>query len=320
MRILIIGSGAIGGFIGARLVEKKIDVTFLVRPERKIQLMTLGLHLNSQFGRFRQPVSAITVDEIDGVFDVVVIATCAHRYEEALLLAASAIGPATVVVPMIEGASHLARIPGADGPRLIGAVLEARVSIDADGHISQRPPAAELHIGALRPVDGTLAAGLANVFAGRGLNVIESNRVRAKSWERYSFVCAAIATSVLMRRPLRDAVRFAHGPNTFNHALKECAKIGQMAAFKPDPVKVDEYQRAASLVGVPVDPPPRIEDGGRASDECLYLLGQMVAVARQVGVHAFHLEQAWTAAKQLTGMSSSAADVPLMRASGGGRG
>ena len=133
-------------------------------------------------------------------------------------------------------------------------------------------------------------------------------------------MCAAIAISVLMRRPLRDALRFAHGPNTFGPALKECAKVGQRAGFKPDPVRVDAYLRAASLVGAPVDPPPRVEDGGRAGDECLYLLGQMVAVARQVGVHAFQLEQAWTAAKKLTGMPSSAADVPLMRASGGGRG
>ena len=72
MKILIIGSGAVGGFIGARLIEKKCDVTFLVRAERKLRLVTRGLQLRSQFGAFRRPVHAITADEIRGAYDLVV--------------------------------------------------------------------------------------------------------------------------------------------------------------------------------------------------------------------------------------------------------
>ncbi len=35
MRLLILGVGAIGGYIGARLLEGGVDVDFLVRPSRR---------------------------------------------------------------------------------------------------------------------------------------------------------------------------------------------------------------------------------------------------------------------------------------------
>lgn len=294
MRILIIGSGAIGGFIGARLLEKKCDVTFLVRPARKAQLVTRGLRLRSQFGAFRRPVHAITADEISGAYDLVVPAVRAHRYEEALLLAAPAIGTKTVLVPIVEGARHLESIPGSDAPRIIGAVMEARTTLDADGILSQRTPAAELHIGALRPGDEPLAADLAKLFGGRGIKVIGSDRVRAKCWERFAFTAAGIATSYLLQqRPLRDAVRFAHGPAHLHDMLKEAYRIGSAAGFAPDMVQLSKYERAFSLVGRPVAAPAMISDDGAAGDEALFVLAEMVGIARRVGVGAYLFNLAW---------------------------
>ena len=271
MKILIIGSGAVGGFIGARLIEKKCDVTFLVRAERKLRLVTRGLQLRSQFGAFRRPVHAITADEIRGAYDLVVPTVRGHQYEEALLLASTAVGPDTVLVPVIEGARHLESIPGAEGPRIIGAVMEARTTLDADWILSQRSPTAELHIGAMRLADKQLAAELAKLFAGRGIKVIESNRVRAKCWERFTFMAAGIATSYLQQqRPLRDALRFAHGPAHVQDMLKEGFRIGSAAGFAPDMIQVGKYERAFTLVGRPVAAPAMIGDDGAAGDEALY--------------------------------------------------
>ena len=314
MKILIIGSGAVGGFIGARLLEKKLDVAFLVRPERKVRLVTRGLQLRSQFGAFRQPVHAITADEIGGAYDLVVPTVRAHQYEEALLLAAPAIGTNTILMPMVEGARHLENIPGAEGPRIIGAVLEARTTLDADGIMSQRTPAAELHIGALRPGDAPLAAELAKLFAGRGINLIESGRVRAKCWERFGFVAAGIATAYLKQRPLRDAVRFAHGPAHLQDLLREAYRIGSAAGFAPDMIQVGKYERAFTLVGRPVAAPAMIGDDGAAGDEALFLLAEMVAIARRVRVGAYLFNVAWKSIAKLPEITSPADDVTVAQA------
>ena len=293
MRVLIIGSGATGGFIGARLIEKKIDVTFLTRTSRKVQLVTRGLHLSSQFGRFRQPVSAITPDELSGPYDLIVVATRAHRYEASLLLAAPAIGRDTILMPMVEGARHLVYVPGEAGPRMIGAVLEGRILLDADGALIQRPPVAELHIGALRTDDEPLARKLVEMFNARGLKAIESPRIRSQCWERFSFVAAGIATAFLKQRPLRDAVRFVHGPGYLQDMLKEGYAIGSAAGFAPDMTRIGKYERAFWLAGRPVAEPAQLSDDGSAGDEAGFLLAQMIGFARHAGARANLFNRTW---------------------------
>ena len=137
MKILIIGSGAIGGLIGARLVERKADVTFLVRPERKVQLLTRGLILTSHYGRFRRPVHAITFAELTGRFDLIEVTERAQDYEIVLKQIILAIGSETAVLSLLEGAAHLEPALVPHGGRLIGGMIEARVIVDADGVLHQ---------------------------------------------------------------------------------------------------------------------------------------------------------------------------------------
>jgi hypothetical protein len=177
---------------------------------------------------------------------------------------------------------------------MIGAVLEARTSIDADGILTQRTPAAELHIGALCEGDERIASELAEMFAGRGLKVIESDRVRAVCWERFTFMAAGVATAHLKTRPLRDAVRFIHGPAYLQAALKEGYRIGMAAGFAPDMVQIGKYERAFTLVGRPVLAPPMASAEGAASDEAVFLLSEMVGFARRARFRdAYLLNKAW---------------------------
>ena len=121
MRFLVIGSGTIGGLIGARLVEKGCDVAFLVRPARRVQLLTTGLALSSHFGRFRRPVTVVEPGALgDGVFDVVIIACRTQDYSGVLKLLVAHIGPETTVMPVLEGADHLVSELIPNGGRLVG--------------------------------------------------------------------------------------------------------------------------------------------------------------------------------------------------------
>ncbi len=151
MQFLIVGSGAIGGFVGSRLHEAGLDVTFLVRPGRKRQLVTRGLTLLTPYGRFRRPVAAVLASEIRDTYDVVVVASRAHEFEAALALAGPALGSSTLVVPLVEGPAPSSIASRAGMPTTMNAMLEARVTIDADGVLAQRPPVAELRIGEADP-------------------------------------------------------------------------------------------------------------------------------------------------------------------------
>jgi 2-dehydropantoate 2-reductase len=202
MEILVAGSGPAGGLLGARLIESGHDVTFVTRPERMAQLMTTGLHLTSHYGRFRKPVPAITVDELDRPYDLVIVAVRAHDYEAALARLQPVVGKATILLPVIEGVAHLLAATVVSQTSMVGGVLEASLRIDADGILHQQPPHAELFVGALAPDDDVAVARVLDVVGGRGLKILETNRIRAIGWERFAFVASGVAgatrTSLLL--------------------------------------------------------------------------------------------------------------------------
>jgi len=310
MRVLVAGSGVAGGLIGARLVEKnECEVTFVTRQSRKAQLMTRGLQLQSQFGQFRRPVHAITVEDIGNAFDAVVIAVRAQELDNLLEMVLPAVGPQAVLMPVVEGVQHLESGALSSRPRVVPAVLEARALLDADQILTQRPPSAELTIGAVHDEDRPMALELVQLFRGRGLKTIHSERIRAMAYERYAFMAAGIAASYMLGRPLRDLVRFAYGPGTFEALLREAFDVGVAAGFAPDKLKVMAYDRAFLLEGRPVQAPPRICDDGRAGDEAVYLLSEMVARARRARVNASRFEQAWRRLTKPTEIELPAADV-----------
>ena len=55
MKILVIGVGGIGGFIGSYLVNNNYDVTFIARKKRLNFLKTNGLKLESKLGKLNCP-------------------------------------------------------------------------------------------------------------------------------------------------------------------------------------------------------------------------------------------------------------------------
>jgi hypothetical protein len=109
-------------------------------------------------------------------------------------------------------------------------------------------------------------------------------------------MASGIATSVLMRRPLRDAMHVANGASTFSALLKEACRVGEALGFAPDDVSVRRYANAFRLDARPVSPTPMIRDGGRIGDEAAYLLAEMVGLARRSPVRTPNLEMAWSAA------------------------
>jgi choline dehydrogenase-like flavoprotein len=49
MKILVVGAGAVDGYLGARLAQAGRDVTFLVRPSLAQQLRNEGLRIRKKF-------------------------------------------------------------------------------------------------------------------------------------------------------------------------------------------------------------------------------------------------------------------------------
>jgi 2-dehydropantoate 2-reductase len=130
MRVAILGAGSIGATLGARLAARGHDVVLIARGAHLEAIRRDGLrlvdHVGSESGVHRLPASAEAGDF--GVQDLVVIGLKAHAIPALLPKAAPLVGPATVVLPAING------LPWwyfhAEGGVLDGTTLR---SLDPDG-------------------------------------------------------------------------------------------------------------------------------------------------------------------------------------------
>jgi 2-dehydropantoate 2-reductase len=108
MRTLVVGAGAIGGYFGGRLLEINRDVTFLVRPKRAAELATHGLKIRSPFGdvTLANPATVLA-ENLTESFDLVLLSCKAYDLEGAITSFSPAVGPGTVILPLLNGMRHL---------------------------------------------------------------------------------------------------------------------------------------------------------------------------------------------------------------------
>jgi 2-dehydropantoate 2-reductase len=127
MKIGIIGAGAIGGWVAAKLAAAGESVSILARQETA-RALSGGLHLvEGGVSMAAQPKVVTGAGEL-GVLDLVIIAVKAPALGEIARMAGPMIGPETVILPMLNG------VPWwfADG--------EPLRSVDPDGAIAAALP------------------------------------------------------------------------------------------------------------------------------------------------------------------------------------
>ena len=76
MKILVMGSGGVGGYFGGRLAGAGNDVTFVARGAHLAAIQKDGLHLDSQLGNLTIKPAKATADPAEaGVPDLILFAT-----------------------------------------------------------------------------------------------------------------------------------------------------------------------------------------------------------------------------------------------------
>lgn len=139
MRWLILGAGALGGFYGARLLQAGADVTFLVRPRRREQLDRDGLVVKTQDGEtLRHKVRTLQQGEVDGRYDVVLLACKAYDLPGAMDAIQPAVGDGTAILPLLNGVRHIDMLKQRFGAQhVLGGMSVINAALLPDGTIQQ---------------------------------------------------------------------------------------------------------------------------------------------------------------------------------------
>jgi 2-dehydropantoate 2-reductase len=293
MRILVIGAGATGGYFGVRLAQAGRDVTFLLRPARAAAVRAKGIRLTGQGPDEVVPVTVVTAGEIDGPYDLVLVTVKNGALDSAMDDMAPAVGPSTLIVPFLNGMSHLDRLNQRFGAgAVLGGVVIVATTVNADGDVVRLAPQASLTTGA-QP--GHPSAGLTDVGAALGgvigFDFALSDDILADMWGKWVFIATLGAFTCLMRGAVGEVVAVPGGDKLGPAFLAEATAIAQANGY---PIAVAQIRNTTATVtqpgsGLTSSMYRDVLDGHPTESD--YIVGDLVTRGRDHGLESplFHL-------------------------------
>jgi 2-dehydropantoate 2-reductase len=215
MRLLVVGAGSTGGYYGARLAQAGRNVTFLVRPARAAQLRETGLRITSPLGDITLHPNLVTPGAIAQPYDVVLLTVKGFQLDAALNDLAPAIGPETMILPVLNGMRHMDILAARFGAHtLIGCALRVATELQPDGSIVQLNPNQDLAYGELDGSTTPRIQALDAFFQGVPIGARRSDAIRRELWEKWIQLASLGAITCLMRGPI-GAIEASPGGATF---------------------------------------------------------------------------------------------------------
>lgn len=227
MKILIVGAGAIGGYFGGRLMEKGEDVTFLVREKRQNQLRSNGLVAESIHGNmhFTEPKTVLAGENVE-TYDVALISTKSYHLDGAIEDIRPYIGDKTMVLPLLNGISHLDVLTEAFGAeKVIGGLCFIETTLTQDGTIVQTSPIHNFVFGERNGEKTARILQLEEAFSGTKANFSLSENIEQEMWHKYLFITSMSGITSLFRSPIGPIRDQEHGWKTIESLVHEAAAI-----------------------------------------------------------------------------------------------
>lgn len=300
MKIAIVGAGAIGGYLGAKLAIAGEDVTFIARNRNLEAIRANGFRLQLEDGSEQHAPTAKAVQRMAeaGPQDAVLLTVKAHQVRDLLPDLRELFGPQTMVVTMINGVPwwYFHKLGGPyDG--------QALRSVDLDGLLAQHIepervigsvvyPAAELVApGVVKVIEGnrfTLGEpdgsrsprieALSQAMIRAGFKSPVSKDIRGEIWVKLWGNLSFNPISALTHATLQDICRFPLSRELAARMMGEAQAVGQKLGveFK---ISLDKRIAGAEAVGAHKTSMLQDVENGRAL-ELEALVGSVVELGR----------------------------------------
>lgn len=232
MRVLVIGAGALGGYYGACLVRAGRDVTFLVRETRAEQLRRNGLQVVSPHGDFVVQPKIVLAGDLREAFDIVLVGVKAYSLDDAMNQFAPAVGPHTVILPILNGLKHIHALTVRFGAScVLGGLANVSAGLDAEGRVVQFMANQTIVFG---EIEGTLserALALETLLQVPGIDVRASEAIMQDMWEKFVQLSTLAGITCLMRASIGDILAVPNGEQSIFRLFAECCAVATASGF-----------------------------------------------------------------------------------------
>lgn len=288
MKHLIIGGGAMGSALSAFLSQAGKDVTLIARGENLAAVQQHGLQVKMPNGAIlTQPIRAVDEHSYHDVPDVIFVCVKAYSLDSVIPLLDRVSGPATLVLPIINGLNVGDRIEKAmsTDAQIAEAVAYVAVQLTAPGELTQKLDLFRFVLGA-RNGHPLLPAfeKIANDLRDAGLDVLVSPNMLREALRKFVRVSTLSAAEVYYET---HAGGVRENPESMNYLMDLAQELIAIAEAAGIPL---EGEPAAEMKSAVQDVHPEYttslmldyENGRRAEFESQFF--DVVELGRSLGL------------------------------------
>ena len=240
MRTLIVGVGALGGVIGARLLNAGATVFLATRDEAAAhRLRTSGLRVNGVGGDIAVPrlttVAPIDTYRAGAPFDLVLLATKAQDAVDLAPGLVDLLSDTGVLLPIQNGAMSRLLDERVPGGRVLAGLSNLGATMVSPGVYEQRN-AGHLLIGEL---GGGMSARAERVreWLARGIHVRISDNMTGAIWSKLLLNCSVTTLGAIAGVTMREYIT-AH-VDVFTETYSEALSVALAGGVRPERMLVD---------------------------------------------------------------------------------
>ena len=245
MRFAIVGSGAVGGYFGAKLARQAHAVTFIARGAHLAAIREHGLQIQSaKLGDFTVRAPAEEDAARVGPVDVVLFTVKAYDNKDALQLLPPLMGPESVVLTLQNGVDSVDDVAAVVGEsHVLGGTTYVATALESPGIIVQTGVHRSIifgevfeHRGRITPRVQTIADALAPA----DIAVTPVTDGRVPIWDKFVYLAPFSGFTGAARLPIGGIWTDPHVRDMFYAGARE---IAALAAAEGVEISADRFQR-----------------------------------------------------------------------------
>jgi 2-dehydropantoate 2-reductase len=245
MRFAIVGSGAVGGYFGAKLARSGQDVTFIARGKHLDAIRSEGLRVHSRkLGDFVVQAPAHDDPTHVGQVDVVLFTVKAYDNETALKLLPPLVGANTVVLTLQNGVDSTDEVAAAVGEsHVLGGTTYVATALEEPGLIVQTGVHRSIIFGEVcgnRSHVSDRVRAIGNVMEPADIQVTIVADGRVPIWDKFVYLAPFSGFTGAARLPIGGIWSDPHVRDMFYAAARE---IAALAGAEGVQISADRFDR-----------------------------------------------------------------------------
>lgn len=203
MRIVVFGTGGVGGYFGGRLARAGEDLTFIARGEHLRAIKATGLRVDSAADDFViYPAKA--TDNVSGVSetDLVILGVKAWQVPEAARAIKPLVRPNTTVLPLQNGVEAVKQLVDELGAQnVIGGLCRIVSFVVEPGHIRHAGYKPSIIIGELDNRQTDRITRIEQAFKQAGLEITIAADIQVALWTKFLFIASFSGVGAMADAP-----------------------------------------------------------------------------------------------------------------------